>query len=262
MRIWPMGPCASAYKLKIKMDVNKVGVGQFVAWIRCGWQIFMKKPGMWIVFSLVFLLMYYMMSLLLALALPSMISVLGGLVTALLNAVLYGGLFYTVYQVDRTGELEIGNLFEGFRNHFGSLLAIGGVSVLVIVLAVILMLPLFLAKEPNFFAILLLILALVGMFLAYMGLLFATALVVLNKVKVSVAIKTSFRGTLKNIFPVIVYSLIATVLMLLLVVFTLGLGLLVAVPIFAGAHYCMYRSIFVADSTIEADEVTPDVLAS
>jgi uncharacterized membrane protein len=238
------------------MDINKVGVGQSVSWISCGWRIFMKKPGMWIVFSLVFFLMSLLM------ALPSVIPVLGDLVTALLNAVLYGGLFYTVYKVDSVGELEIGNLFEGFRNHFGALLGIGGVSILAIVLVVVLMLPLILAKEPGGFAILLFVLALVGMFIAYMGLMFATMLVVLNNVKVWVAVKTSLRGSFKNIFPVLAYALIATVLMLLLVVLTLGLGLLVAVPIFAGAQYCMYRSIFVGDATLEAEGLTPDVLAS
>jgi len=164
------------------MDVNKVGVGQSVAWVGCGWRIFMKKPGMWIVFSLVFFLMSLLM------ALPTIIPMLGDLVTALLNAVLYGGLFYAVYKVDSTGELEVGNLFEGFRNHFGALLGIGGVSILAIVLAV--------------------------------------------------------------------------VLMLLLVELTLGLGLLVAVPIFAGAQYCMYRSIFAAEPVPAPEEVTPDVLES
>jgi uncharacterized membrane protein len=129
-------------------------------------------------------------------------------------------------------------------------------------LAVVLMLPLIMAKEPSGFAILLFVLAVVGMFIAYMGLMFATILVVLNHVKVSVAIKTSFRGTFKNIFPVLVYSLMATVLMLLLVVLTLGLGLLVAVPIFAGAQYCMYRSIFAAEPASAPEEVTPDVLES
>jgi uncharacterized membrane protein len=238
------------------MDVNKVSVGQSVAWIGCGWRIFMKKPGMWIVFSLVFFLMSLLM------ALPSVIPVLGDLVTVLLNAVLYGGLFYTVYKVDSTGELEIGNLFEGFRNHFGALLGIGGVSILAIVLAVVLMLPLIMAREPSGFAILLFVLALVGMFIAYMGLMFATILVVLNHLKVWVAVKTSFRGTFKNIFPVLVYSLMATVLMLLLVVLTLGFGLLVAVPIFAGAQYCMYRSIFAAEPVSAPEEVTPDVLES
>ncbi|HEX3063529.1 MAG TPA: BPSS1780 family membrane protein, partial [Usitatibacter sp.] len=79
-------------------------------------------------------------------------------------------------------------------------------------------------------------------FMAYW---FAPALVVLHGMEPIAALRESFVACLRNILPSLVYG----VLMLLLsigVALTLGLGLLVWVPLFFTSTYAAYRDIFIA----------------
>jgi uncharacterized membrane protein len=72
---------------------------------------------------------------------------------------------------------------------------------------------------------------------------FAPALVVFHNLEAVDALKMSFAASAKNLGPLIVLAIVATVLMMLSVV-TLFLGLLVLVPTFIAAHYCAYKQIF------------------
>ncbi len=77
-----------------------------------------------------------------------------------------------------------------------------------------------------------------------MAMYLAPALVVLHDIKPLDAMKMSFKGCLRNMIPFLLFGLIALVAIPILFVFTLGLGLLIIVPIMIISNYVIYRDIW------------------
>lgn len=77
-----------------------------------------------------------------------------------------------------------------------------------------------------------------------MSIWFAPALVVLHNSKPFEAMKMSLKGCLKNIVPFLVFVFALMIISSLLIVFTLGLGLLVVVPVAMITYYTSYRSVW------------------
>jgi hypothetical protein len=73
---------------------------------------------------------------------------------------------------------------------------------------------------------------------------FLPALVMLNNIPPIQAMSMSFRACLINFWPLFVYSLLLG-LILIVAVFPIGLGLLVAVPLMYGSIYRSYKDIFI-----------------
>src|SRR5699024_8206828 len=72
---------------------------------------------------------------------------------------------------------------------------------------------------------------------------FAPALIMLNGVAPTEALKMSFVGCLRNILPMLIYGLICTIL-LIAGALPLFLGWLVVYPIFICSIYTAYRDIY------------------
>ena len=76
-----------------------------------------------------------------------------------------------------------------------------------------------------------------------MALWFAPALVVLRDVPAIDAMKLSFTGCMRNLWPFLTYSAIALV-MLCIAALPLGLGLLVAAPVLIASGYTSYLDVY------------------
>jgi hypothetical protein len=225
-----------------------VGAGQGWTWIADGFGLFKKAPGIWI--ALVVILFVILVVL-------AFIPLLGAVATLLVVPVFVGGLLLGCRALQGGGELEVGHLFAGFKEHTGNLivlgaLAIGGwIIVMLPVVAIVGVGALLAALRGDAAGIA----ALGGSFMLawlvalalsipiYMALWFAPALVVLRGMAPIEAIKESFLGCLKNILPFLVYSIVLMVLGIVAAI-PLGLGWLVLGPTLIASVYVSYRDIY------------------
>jgi len=225
-----------------------VGAGQGWTWIADGFGLFKKAPGMWI--ALVVILFVILLVL-------AFIPLLGALATILLMPAFVGGLILGCRALQGGGELGLGHLFAGFKEHAGNLLALGALS---IAAWIIVLIPVFVivgagavfgmlrgdaaeavAMGSSFMIAMLVLLAL--SIPIYMALWFAPALVVLRGLAPVAALKESFLGCLKNIIPFLIYGIVIVVLGIVASI-PLGLGWLVLGPVAIASVYVAYRDIF------------------
>jgi len=232
------------------MQGKSISVGDAVSWIGCGWGVFVKNPGVWIVLALI---------LIVGIIVVSIIPLIGPLALALLMPVLTGGLLYGASQLDTGKTLEVGHLFEGFKqsDKMGSLIAIGGIN---LGASIVMMIILFVmvggsvmmgaalggsrggtGMGAGFMLALLIILAL--QILVAMALFYAVPLVMLQGAKVGDAIKASFNACITNFIPLLVFGIVYFVLAVVASL-PLGLGWIILLPMTYGMYYCSYRSIF------------------
>lgn len=73
---------------------------------------------------------------------------------------------------------------------------------------------------------------------------FAPALIVFHNMDATTAMKKSFQGCWSNMLPFTVYGLILMVVLPLMVVLTLGLGLLIITPWMIIGYYTSYRDVW------------------
>ena len=183
------------------------------------------------------------------------IPVIGSIGTVLVTPVLTAGLMIGCRAIEDGRGLQFGQLFAGFRDHFGTLAAVGA---LYLAGFVVIFLIVFALTGAGFFALfsgaadpfavgatmaiaILLMLALTVPLV--MALWFAPALVVFNDQGAVEAMKGSFIGCLRNILPFLVYGIIGLALAFLATIPAM-LGWLVLTPVIAASIYVAYRDIY------------------
>jgi hypothetical protein len=185
------------------------------------------------------------------------IPLLGAVATFLLMPLFLGGLMLGCRALQGGGELELGHLFAGFKEHTGNLivlgaLAIGGwVIVMLPVIAIVGAGTIFGVMRGDAAGVAAMggsfVLAwLVAMALSipiYMALWFAPALVVLRGLAPVAAVKASFFGCLNNVVPFLIYGIVLLVLGIVATI-PLGLGWLVLGPVAIASIYTAYRDIY------------------
>jgi hypothetical protein len=225
-----------------------VGAGQGWTWIADGFGLFKKAPGMWIALVIVLFVILVVLA---------FIPLLGAVATFLLMPLFLGGLMLGCRALQGGGELELGHLFAGFKEHTGNLivlgaLAIGGwVIVMLPVIAIVGAGTIFGVMRGDAAGVAAMggsfVLAwLVAMALSipiYMALWFAPALVVLRGLAPVAAVKESFFGCLKNVVPFLIYGIVLLVLGIVAAI-PLGLGWLVLGPVAIASIYVAYRDIY------------------
>ncbi|MEN8166013.1 MAG: BPSS1780 family membrane protein [Pseudomonadota bacterium] len=228
-----------------------VPAGHGWAWLAGGWWYFKQNPVAWVLAILTWILLAMGVG---------MIPLLGGLVVNLATPIITAG-FMIGCQAQHEGEdFTLGHLFAGFSNNPGQLLLLGVIYFGAMILLVIgMMIGLFgmldmeamqsqnpemvmgAVMSPGFIiAMLVGFLLLIPLMMAYF---FAPALVALDDMKALEAMKLSFSGCLKNLLPLTVYGLLATLLMILGSI-PLGLGLLIVLPLLTASMYAAYRDIY------------------
>jgi len=230
------------------MGGRAVDAGRGWTWIADGFGLFKKAPGMWIALVIVLVVILLVLA---------FIPLLGAVATFLLMPLFLGGLMLGCRALQGGGELEVGHLFAGFKEHTGNLivlgaLAIGGwVIVMLPVIAIVGAGAIFGMMRGDAAGVAAMggsfVLAwLVAMALSipiYMALWFAPALVVLRGLAPVAAVKESFFGCLKNIVPFLIYGIVMLVLGILAAI-PLALGWLVLGPVAVASIYVAYRDIY------------------
>ena len=224
-------------------DPHVVAAGRGSAWWASGWRVFAANVFTWIGMVLI----YYVLSVLL-----SFIPFIGSIAQALLTPVFIGGIMLGCDAIARGDTLRIAHLFEGFQGtHFTPLLVIGIINMaLLAVLALIgaagafgvFSSAMFLAGQgidpmdamigsaramTGTGLLFALVMVVVGAMFA-MANWFAPALVALRGARAWDAMKASFRASLRNWAPFLVYGLIALAVVAILgtVVMAIAFGFL------------------------------------
>jgi len=236
------------------MEARKVEPAHGRLWIKQGWEIFKKAPVLWVVLSALFAT---------GPTLISNIPVIGEPLATLLVPVLLGGLMLGCQALERGEHLMLGHLFAGFHQRAQQLIALGGIGMVWAVLTELLMrlvggtalVETMSSTQPEQdpTAMLNAITDASGawvlggvMICAYlMASMFAPMLVLFDGMGPIDALKTSFKACMKNIGPLFVYGLVI-VLLALLTIMTMGLGLVILLPLSQTSAYAAYRDIFKA----------------
>lgn len=224
---------------------SRVGGGQGIEWIRQGWELFRRDPGIWIAITVIYLVLAVV---------ANLIPIVGSLAMALVAPVLVVGVMQGARDQLAGLPLKVGHLFAGFSHpRVGSLVLLGFITMLA-ALAIGVVGTLALAGAAYGGATIgaqslgagvmfgLLIMLAAGLLLAA-AMWFAPPLVAFRGMEPVPAVLLSFRSCLVNFLPMLVWSAIALVL-LVLGALPAGLGLLVVTPILFAGYYLMYRDIF------------------
>lgn len=248
---------------------HRVAGDRGAGWIVEGWDCFKAATVPWLMLSVLWL----------ALLLVVEYSVLLGAVHSLLKPVWAAGFLMACHAQYRGERVDPRALFAGFTRRFGSLVLVGVlqfclyVAVLALFLGPVFVdlvsalfpdrtlldldlqeeLPAALASlspqelmlliDPSALAlrVLLLLLVLLPLLAAFW---FAPALLLLGDCSLGDALRLSLRGTLRNVWPFLIYGFCGA-LLALLVPITLGAALLVLVPVYYLSLYLSYRDIFI-----------------
>jgi uncharacterized membrane protein len=234
-----------------------VTTGRGVVWWSDAWRLFTAAPGIWIAITLLY------GAILIGL---SIIPLLGQVASTLLQPVLFAGLVLGCRAVDRGGKLSVSHLFAGFDHKPGPLFVLGALYfagwLVVACVAVFLMIMVIgagtlgallsgdamqaataLLSVMSLGAIVVLLVAALFVVPLLMAIWFAPALIVLRGDEPFAAMRTSFRASMRNIPPFLVYGLVGLVFSLLACI-PLFLGLLVFMPVASATIYTSYKDIF------------------
>lgn len=239
------------------MEIKKHNAARGWIWVKQGYQLIMINPLMSITFGLLGALLMFA---------ALMVPVIGPLLAVLLMPVVMAGYMRVCRALEEEEEVELPQLFEGFRKNTGRLVALGGFSMLGLLgasaamvfiggEALATLLESFkTANDPQ-----LLVEAmwtagsgvafslLVGfslVFVLMLALQYAPMLVFFNNVAPAAAMRASLSGSLRNIVPYTVYSLIMQVVALVLSILPFNIGLIVLLPLGFTSLYVSYRNIF------------------
>ncbi|WP_042013830.1 BPSS1780 family membrane protein [Aeromonas fluvialis] len=227
---------------------HKTGRGW--VWVRCGFDIFNKGMGI----SVAMVLVWFLVGMLLD-QLPA-----GSLISQLLYMVWGAGWVAVAARGYRGAPLQFADLFAGFRHKLTPLM-LGGLLVLLlfslvglVCLGLLSMWGLLsvLAQDPESMVVSatqlqqLLLVLLVGMVLlipVLMAVTFAPALIYFHDVSIIQAVRLSFFGCWRNMWPFFWWGLLSAMLLLFGAALLL-VGLLVVIPALNYSIYVAYRDIF------------------
>jgi uncharacterized membrane protein len=214
-------------------------------WMVGGWNLFKKQPGMWIGLVVVAMVIFCVMAI---------IPFVGSLALMVLGPVFAAGVMLGCKALEDGGQLEIGHLFAGFKDKFGTLAAVGAIYlaaqvVIMVVVMLITGVSVFTLSSGGAGAgtaigiILSLLVMMALMIPVAMAIWLAPALVVLSDRGAVEAMKESFAGCLKNFVPFLLYGVLLFIASVIASIPIL-LGWLVLGPVFAGSIYASYRDIY------------------
>ena len=230
-------------------ESREVDPGSCFDWLRQGWAMFLVNPGVWIGSTV--LLLVILMAI-------SIVPLFGQVAAHLLVPLFGAGMVQICRHIAQDQEVQIADLFAGFKHNAGELVMVGvffalgifGIAFLAFLLISGGVLGGVVTGRVAGFGI-----ALGGMMLAgllvlvlsvpvIMATWFAPALVFFHDMKPIDAMKASFAAGAKNWLAMVIFG-IFLVVVLFFAMLPLGLGLLLLLPVFSGAVYASYRDIFV-----------------
>lgn len=233
---------------------RRVPPGRGAGWVGDAWRIFTARPWKWLLATLLILGIYVV-----TLRIP-----LAGVISAFLLPFINAGIATAADRQRRTGDFEIDALFEGVRNQPRSLLIVGCTALLTLVAMFIPMALLVgtdvaidsvlntnrsdpaLIANRNYLLAMLFYVALALPVTASIYL--APALITMHRLPAGVAMKMSLVACIRNFLGGIVFSLCMMGLFFGVII-TLGLGILVWMPLVLISTYTVYRDLFIERKT-------------
>lgn len=225
-----------------------VAPGHALNWLAEGWRLFMKAPAQWVIQALIFFVI---------IAALGMLPFLGWAAAPVALPVLVAGMLSGAQAVDRGEALRVDALFDGIRRHAGNLLLVGAFHLLGLLLAA--MVAAAIGGSAALTGMAVGALAGMGMTaggmmlgvvaftvlwaLLMMALWFAPALVILHEVAPLDAMKLSARACVHNLLAFIVLAALLYVGVWVAMI-PAGLGMLVLIPVIAGALYAAWKETF------------------
>jgi uncharacterized membrane protein len=236
-----------------------VDSGRGAAWWTESWALFMKNPGMWLVFGVIFFI---------GSAVLSMVPVLGGLVVAVATQVIVGGWMLSARKLDSGGTLQPADLFLGFKEKLNPLLVLGamalGASIIIMLVAGVMGGGAFIGMAMGGAArstggmmagagmmLLTLLVVMVLGFVFAMAFWYAPALIVFRDVAPVDAVKASWSATLTNVVPLLIYGVIWIVAAVIASI-PLMLGWVLLLPLTMLGMYRSYIDLFEQPSAVPA----------
>ena len=233
--------------------IRHVGVGHGVQWISEGWSLFLRRPGFW-------LLVAFLQTLLVMLVM--LVPLLGQVGAHLLMPILSAGLMVVAQRIWYNEPVTVPEAFTGFREHAPAVVNVGVWYMLGWMLIVALGLLLgggaalsgmavsletqyeWLGTAISVFGILLaVVISLLLVLPLVMSVWLAPPLAVFHDIPAMRAMSHSFVASWRSL-PAFIVAFFLVALMLFLTSLTLGLGLLVVIPVMAGATYAAYRDLY------------------
>ena len=192
------------------------------------------------------------------------------LLVSLFSLVLSAGWVAVAHRAREEGVIRFSDFFAGFRKNMGNLVLVAAIYMGLIFACFMLVGILFLVHGVisgelqqwgdlinggqqalgvdnswvilsfSFWLLVLLLFIIPMVMMVY----YAAPLVYLNDMQPWAAMKLSFQGCMRNMLPLLWFSLLVTLSFILVGTVTLLLGLLVLYPVMSYAHYCSYRDIY------------------
>ncbi|MDE9427835.1 BPSS1780 family membrane protein [Xenorhabdus bovienii] len=236
-----------------------VGAGAAIEWIGNAWQMVKANPMMWILLTFIYMVIIAGLQFIPFLS----------FFTALLGSVFIAGFIAAAEKQRTTGNFEIELLFHGFKNKFGSLVAVGGLVFGIYLLGVIAAViiggtsiyqlilasqyadpdPALLVGSLSSIMLAVLVLTIFSMVaLAFSW--FAPALIIINDLKFGEAVSMSLNAVKKNLFGGFLFFLLVGILVGISMI-PFFLGMIITIPIYMATFYTTYRSIFYTEEVKE-----------
>ncbi|WP_345532693.1 hypothetical protein [Viridibacterium curvum] len=249
-------------------QVRRVTAAQAARWLLSGWRLFAARPLQWILLSV---MVFALMAVISLLIVP--VPVFGPMVPPVVFAILLASLLDTAARQESGATPGFADIYSGAMPHLGSLSLIGiFFSIPLIFLQLLVMLALAGGLLVGVFGVALgnalsgllgglagfvsTVLAggavlLVLWLLMALILIFSPAMIVFARCSAFDAMSASLRASLRNIGPVLLFGLL-TYLFFVVAMAPLGLGVLVFIPVFAGALRQAYLDMFTPAPGVEA----------
>ncbi|KZE28915.1 BPSS1780 family membrane protein [Crenobacter luteus] len=218
---------------------RRVAAGRGWRWIVEAFELVRAQPLTWALMALA----YFAITLLL-----SLLPLVGDVATTLTAPLFTAAFVLAAVKVEQGGELEIGDLFAGFRVRTGPLLLLGVAYLLSMAFAagaaLLIAAAAGLGADARGPALLLAALPLtVAVLLVSFSYWFAPALLVTREVGVLEALTLSLKAALANWLPLL-FATLSLLLLLLLALLPFFLGLLLWLPLAWVCYYTAYRDVF------------------
>lgn len=249
------------------MEIRKLNIARGWIWVKQGYQLIMRNPLMSVIFSLIC-----------AFAMIAVIGIpfLGPLIAVVMIPTVLTGYMRICRALEEEEEVELPQLVEGFRKHAARLMALGSITLLGLLVASSLMMliggealtavlekfhsssdPQVLTEAIQAAGAGVAFSLLVGFTLAFvlmLALQYAPMLIFFNNLSPFAALRASLEGSLRNIAPYAVYSIIMQALAMVLSWLPYGIGMIVLLPLGLSSLYVSYRNIFPFEHELAAIE--------
>jgi len=250
-----------------KIEIQRVPASHGWLWLKHGYQLIMRAPLQAIPLAMMFALGIF---------LAMLIPVAGVLLAILVMPVLMAGYMRVCRSLEYSEKVEPQHIFAGFKNRTAPLISVGSMLLMgMIVISMVTaamggselsaILENYQAEQdtaalvealmaPDSAVQYSLLTGLALFFLLMLAMQFAPMLVFFNEMSPRQALQASIYGSIRNIVPFSIYSLLMQLIAFALSFVPMSLGWIVLLPLGLTSMYVAYRDIF--SETKLADPVT------